>query len=77
MEETLQQTFQFHPHIQAAADKTILDVSKLVKKSVPNSEITFVGIHNRRTDHLTFMQKAEKMKPVKPSYFKDGMEYFR
>ena len=40
-------------------------------------KVTFVGIHNRRTDHLKFAEKIAGVKPIKKSYFKDAMEYFR
>ena len=66
MEDTVRQTFRFHPHIQAAAEATILDVSKRVKKSDPKSEINFVGIHNRRTDHLVFISCTPFLTEIAP-----------
>jgi hypothetical protein len=70
MEETVRQTFTFHPHIQAVADETILDVSKHVKKSDPKSEINFVGIHNRRTDHLVFILYTNLEQKARPFFWK-------
>ena len=41
------------------------------------AEITYVGIHNRRTDHLEFIRKTADLKPLQNDYFYDAMEYFR
>ena len=43
-------------------------------------EITYVGIHNRRTDHLKFMKKQMKMENMEElgvDFFMDGIKYFR
>ena len=77
MENFTRTNFRFHAHIRDAADATLRDVASRVKKSDPRSDVTFVGIHNRRTDHLQFVQRIAKVKPVGKSYFKDAMEYFR
>ena len=78
MEDTVRRNFRFHPHIQAAADATVADVSRRVKKSESKKhDVTFVGIHNRRTDHLNFTMKTDRAKPIKPKYFREAMEYFR
>ena len=77
MEDTVRQTFKFHPHIQSAADATISDVAKRFKKTSKKSDVTFVGIHNRRTDHIEFVKKTARAKPITKKYFKDAMEYFR
>ena len=79
MEEFARDHFRFHRHIQAAAEETLRDVSsaRLEKSSHKSTEVTFVGIHNRRTDHLKFAEKIAGVKPIKKSYFKDAMEYFR
>ena len=42
-----------------------------------NLEMTFVGIHNRRTDHIDFMRKTADLKPIETDFFYDAMEYFR
>jgi len=54
--------------LKAAANATILDVSKHVKKTDPKSEINFVGIHNRRTDHLVFISFATYWQKDRPFY---------
>ncbi|XP_023345764.1 uncharacterized protein LOC111714792 [Eurytemora carolleeae] len=54
--------------------KKILEGEK--EKSKNEDEVVFVGIHNRRTDHLKF-QKDVGFIPVKTSYFLESMELFR
>ena len=43
------------------------------------ADITFVGIHNRRTDYLDYMKSkfGVTKNPFKKSYFMAAMEYFR
>ena len=41
------------------------------------SDVTFVGIHNRRTDFLKYIKEAESVDPLEKSYFYDAMDYFR
>ena len=43
-------------------------------------EVTYVGIHNRRTDFTDFMKhkmKFKEMEELGEEFFLDGMEYFR
>ena len=40
-------------------------------------KITYVGIHNRRTDYLEFRRKRLKLDNLYEDYFEDAMEYFR
>jgi len=39
--------------------------------------VTYVGIHNRRTDFLKYVKEAENADPLEKSYFYDAMDYFR
>ena len=39
-------------------------------------KITYVGIHNRRTDYLEFRRKRLKLDNLYEDYFEDAMEYF-
>ena len=49
-----------------------------VRKNVKNeSKITYVGVHNRRTDHKKFMREREKREPLDESFFVFAFEYFR
>ena len=40
------------------------------------NKITYVGIHNRRTDYLEFRRKHLKLKKLYKEYFEDAMDYF-
>jgi len=40
-------------------------------------DVTFIGIHNRRTDHLAYHLKEHNHKPLKPSFFYDAMDSMR
>ena len=39
-------------------------------------QVTYVGIHNRRTDYLEFRRKHLKLKKLYKEYFEDAMDYF-
>ena len=42
-----------------------------------NNEITFVGVHNRRSDHIEFMRERLKLEPLSKKFFSAAFEYFR
>lgn len=65
----------FQPKFQKHAEKIQNEVAAQLNASI--DEITFVGIHHRRTDHLDYMLDKFNEKPLKKSYFKNAMEYFR
>jgi O-glycosyl hydrolase len=69
--------FRFHPDIAATAEQTLRDVADVMKKSSRQDDVTFVGIHNRRTDHLEFVKRLAKAKPIGKKYFMEAMDYFR
>ena len=74
----LQQNLKFHPRIQKRVDRALKKVTEGMKKNP--KEITYVGIHNRRADHLAFMKKRMKMQDMEElgvDFFMDGMDYFR
>ena len=74
----LQQNLKFHPRIQKRVDRALKKVTEGMKKNP--KEITYVGIHNRRADHLAFMKKHMKMEDMEElgvDFFMDGMDYFR
>ena len=52
----------------------ILNLLQVGKKP---EKITYVGIHNRRTDYLEFRRKRLKLDNLYEDYFEDAMEYFR
>ena len=45
-------------------------------KKVKKKELTFVGIHCRRTDHIEF-EKKHKQIPVHLDYYFEAMDMFR
>eukprot|EP00095_Tigriopus_kingsejongensis_P010181 maker-scaffold105_size367834-snap-gene-1.19 protein:Tk10181 transcript:maker-scaffold105_size367834-snap-gene-1.19-mRNA-1 annotation:"galactoside 2-alpha-l-fucosyltransferase 2" len=48
------------------------------KKGYSLGSTTFVGIHNRRTDYIPYMQRMFRMEnPYNKKFFKHAMEYFR
>ena len=74
----LQQNLKFHQRIQKRVNKALKKVADGMKKD--SKEITYVGIHNRRADHLAFMKKHMKMEDMEElgvDFFMDGMDYFR
>ena len=40
-------------------------------------KITYVGVHNRRTDHIRFMRERENREPLDESYFAFAFQFFR
>ena len=66
----LQHDLKFYPRIQTRVDKSLKKVAKEMKKN--SKDITYVGIHNRRTD-----QKADALEELGVDFFMDGMKYFR
>ena len=41
-----------------------------------DGKITYVGVHNRRSDHIKFMREREKREPLDESYFAFAFQYF-
>ena len=74
----LRKTLKFIPRVQTRVNLALKKVAKGMKKKP--KDITYIGIHNRRTDHLAFMRNEMKMKDLEElgkDFFMDGMEYFR
>lgn len=71
----LRKTLQFKPSIMTKMKKTMKGVAK--KMGLKPKEVTYVGIHNRRTDGLKFMKDNFQQDPLGPDYFHDAMDYFR
>lgn len=49
------------------------------KAKMGGNAVTFVGIHNRRTDYISYMEGmfGIRRNPFDKSYFRAAMEYFR
>jgi hypothetical protein len=43
----------------------------------PSSKVTFVGVHDRRTDFLVFRKKVLMTEDLDEDYLPDAMNYFR
>lgn len=65
----------FKPEFQSYADVNLRNIAKKVGKKP--EKITYVGIHNRRTDYLEFRRKRLGLDNLYEDYFEDAMEYFR
>ncbi len=59
----------------AAANEVFQDVAKMMGKKP--KDVTFIGVHNRRTDHMGYSRKNRGVKPLKSQYFIDAMDEFR
>jgi hypothetical protein len=71
----IKENFNFKPRIQDRVRKTFKSVAK--RLGLKPREVTYVGIHNRRTDHFDLVRKLSGQEPLDKSYFYDAMEYFR
>ena len=74
----LQRILEFYPRIQTRVNEALQKVAEEMKKKP--KDITYVGIHNRRTDQITYMKKHRKMEEIDElsvDFFMDGMDYFR
>ncbi len=65
----------FKPEIQRYADLNLSKIARKVGKKA--NKLTFVGIHNRRTDYLQFRRKTLGLDNLYEDYFADAMEYFK
>jgi len=70
----------FRPKFRMFADRALADVARRYRKAkgLPKkTEVTFVGVHNRRTDYLDFRQKKLQLDNLYEDYFEDATDYFR
>ena len=44
---------------------------------MPSSKVTFVGVHDRRTDYLEFRKKVLMTEDLDEEYIPEAMQYFR
>ena len=74
----LREHLKFYPRVQTRVNLALKKVAKEMKKKP--KDITYIGLHNRRTDHLKFMREnvgMTELEELGKQYFMDGMEYFR
>ena len=74
----LQHSLKFYPRIQKRVNEALKNVAEEMKKSP--KDITYVGIHNRRTDQIPLLKKdkkGEELQELGVDFFINGMDYFR
>lgn len=64
-----------HKAFLEMADKAKADIAAQIGLKI--KDITFVGLHDRRTDYIKHAAKIYGLKPFKKTFFKDAMDYFR
>ena len=75
---TVRNTLKFKPEYADAAQEVLDEVAaRLGKRKRKDGDVTFVGIHNRRTDHIKWTKDNHNRKPLKPQFFYDAMDEFR
>ena len=86
--QSVRKTLKFYPKLISQVEKELKEVAS--SKNVAPEKITFVGIHNRRTDHLEFWKNNLQTLPFKSinvsdkkyqelgkEYFIEAVQYFR
>ena len=70
-----------HQHKMQKNGRSKVDQQRRNKKTFLKnknaSEITYVGIHHRQTDHVQFMKERENREPLDEKYFSLAFQYFR
>jgi len=67
----VRQIFQFKKHYTDTSNRILCEASKGV------DNVTYVGIHVRRTDYGNYLKKKYKASLVKPDFFLRQMKYFQ
>ena len=79
--QNLRNTLKFHQSIQLRVNIALHEVAKKMNKK--SKDITYIGIHNRRTDFHKYLLDTQKnehktdYEELGTDYLMDGMEYFR
>jgi hypothetical protein len=71
----IKENMEWKNGISAKAQGRLIGVSRQMKKDA--NDITYVGVHVRRTDHIAHMKKLHQFEPLDAEYFLDSMDYFR
>ena len=72
----LRENMSFKDNIKEKIDKRLRSLAKKFynKKS---KDVTYVGVHIRRSDYLIFEKKIYEQEPLKSDYYNNAMESFR
>ena len=78
MTEFILKSFQFKPFLFEKSQNTLHQIKKEMKQTrkKETKETLFIGIHNRRTDHLS-LQREGGWVPLEAGYFLEAMETYR
>ena len=72
----MKRSLHFRPQVRSRVDETLSQIAG--KMDLKASEVTYVGIHNRRsTEAVEHWKKYHGKKPLKKSFFQDAMEEMR
>jgi hypothetical protein len=76
---TMRRTLEFQPEIRERVKQIYSKVMSEVaaSKEIAGSDITWIGVHNRRTDHIKYTREKHDRKPLEPEFFHDAMDEFR
>ena len=67
----------FRDNLQNKIDRRLRGMAKKYydKKSLKSmKDVTFIGVHIRRTDHLEFMKKKYSQDPLEEDYYNGGFQ---
>ena len=74
----LTRTLKFYPRVRTRVNIALKKIAK--EMHLKPNEVTYVGIHNRRTDYMDFVNhklNLVNIEVLEEDYFLSGMEYFR
>ena len=71
----LREHMTFRDNLSEKIDRRMKRMAKKLDKKP--SQVTYIGVHIRRTDHLGYIKREFDMEPLDADYFNDAMEYFR
>ena len=72
----MKRKLKFQPHVQEKVMDTFESIAR--KLDYRPSQITYIGMHNRRSKEFNeFFKKQNNKKPLKKGYFYDAMEDMR
>jgi len=73
----LRKHMPFRDNLQEKINRRLKSVAKKHYKDKKVKDVTFVGVHVRRTDHLRFMRQNYGLEPLDADYYNNAMEYFQ
>jgi hypothetical protein len=71
----IKENMEWKNEVSGKAQRRLLGVARKLKRDT--KDITYVGVHVRRTDHIAYMKKLHQFEPLDAEYFHDSMDYFR